>query len=157
VKAKRQRAVATPGNGVGPARYHLYREAYAHANQAIKDRYYLEAIAVTESLLADRLESRASFLLGADFSFKTLEGLIRKMLEIEVDRELKNLVSEKVAEWKDSRNRALHEMAKLARGNADSWLERTAALPQIAKEGLKVVRHVDRRLKELRKSSNESA
>lgn len=116
----RTRAIAMPGTRVGDARYHLYREAFAHANRAIEERFYLEAITVTESLLADRLESRASYLLKRDFGFKTLENLIRKLSEIETDQTLKDIINKDVVSWKASRNRALHEMAKLAHGDTQT-------------------------------------
>ncbi|MDP2321901.1 MAG: hypothetical protein Q8O42_21495 [Acidobacteriota bacterium] len=153
MKQTRTRAVATASTNVGSTRYRLYRDAYAHADRAIRAEFYLEAIAITESLLSDRLESRATFLLKGDFSFKTLEKLIQKLSEIEPDPTLRNLISQDVNGWKGSRNRALHEMAKLAHGESETWHERMAALPEVAKNGLAVVRKVDRRVKALRKTA----
>ncbi|NOS81838.1 MAG: hypothetical protein HOP32_09700 [Nitrospira sp.] len=154
MKPTRKRAVATPGSGVGSKRYRLYREAYAHAKRAIEAGFYLEAIAVTESLLSDRLESRATFLLQDDFSFKTLEKLIRTLAEKEVDPILIDIVTTEVVNWKDLRNRALHEMAKLAHGDSETWHERVASLPEVATKGLAVVRKVDSRVKVLRQAAS---
>lgn len=52
------RAIAKEDNEVGLERYKLYKSAFSRINKAIKEEYYLEAITLVESILADRLESR---------------------------------------------------------------------------------------------------
>ena len=97
----RKRALAVAGNGIGPRRQALYREAFSRISNAIRDGYFLEAITLTESLLTDRLESRATFLLQCEFSFKTLGSLINKLKTEELDTDLCKLIKDDVAAWKD--------------------------------------------------------
>lgn len=147
----RIRATAQAHNNVGHRRHNLYREAYDRISKAINDKYFLEAITLTESLLTDRLESHATSLLGEDCSFKTLGELIGKIKE-ENDTQLRELVTCDVKSWKKTRNKALHEMTKMEEGDSRSWDARMAELPAIAGTGLKVLRQVDSRITALRKT-----
>jgi hypothetical protein len=149
-KVPKTRAIATPGSAVGAARYHLYRMAYGRINEAMQEGFYLEAITLIESLLADRLESRLTFVLGIDFSFKTLGQLITKSGTSETDPALKTLVKTTVDSWRALRNDALHEMAKLAVGNTLTWSDRMLALVVVASDGLSALKAVDKRCKRLK-------
>lgn len=151
-KPNRMRALAQTHNDVGHRRHNLYREAYNRISKAINDKYFLEAITLTESLLTDRLESRVTYLLGKDYSFKTLGQLIGKIKKRECDAQLSELVLGDVESWRNTRNNALHEMAKMEDGDTRSWDARMAELPAIAGTGLKVLRHVDSRIKTLRQT-----
>ena len=151
--SKRTRAVAIPGSDVGGVRYHLYRQAYTQINRALELGFYLEAITLVESLVTDRVESRLSFLKKTDFSFKTLGTLIAESKKLEPDAVLKDLVTQRLDQWRDARNKALHEMAKLANGVATTWDERVQNVVPVAKEGLTTLRAIDKRCKELRKLS----
>ena len=148
----RTRAVASPGTGVGAARYHLYRMAYGRINGAMQDGYYLEAITLIESLVADRLESRLTKVLGTDFSFKTLGALISKARSTEPDSTLRSLIINDLNDWRELRNEALHAMAKLANGDPSTWEDRMLALVLIAEDGAAVLKAIDNRCKALRKA-----
>jgi len=150
VRPNRIRALAQTHNNVGHRRHNLYREAYGRISKAIHDKYFLEAITLTESLLTDRLESRMTFLLRKDFSFKTLGKLIQEIQKSENDVQLRELVAGGVESWREKRNNALHEMAKMEESDNRSWDARMAELPAIAGTGLKVLRQVDSRIKTLR-------
>ena len=49
---------------VGKARHELYRGALGHLKSAIEQGFYIEAVALCESVLSDRLEARNSHLNG---------------------------------------------------------------------------------------------
>ena len=149
----RKRALAVAGNGIGPRRHALYREAFSRISNAIRDGYFLEAITLTESLLADRLESRATFLLKCEFSFKTLEKLIDKLETEEPDKDLCKLIKDNVAAWKVQRNTALHEIAKIEDGDTRSWDERMVELKGTASLGLSILRKVNSQMSMLRRKS----
>ena len=150
---KRTRAVAASGSHIGGVRHHLYRQAYRQINRALEYGFYLEAITLIESLVSDRLESRLTFLKKTDFSFKTLGTLIAESKRIETDSALKELIAQRLDKWRNDRNRALHEMVKLADGDTATWDDRMKAVVPIAKEGLATLRAIDKRYKELRKLS----
>ncbi len=48
---------------VAEARHQLFKVGCARINDAIEHRYFLEAICLIESLLADRMESRTMIML----------------------------------------------------------------------------------------------
>ncbi|MBS0183432.1 MAG: hypothetical protein JSS39_13600 [Nitrospira sp.] len=148
--SNRIRALAQTHNDVGLRRHDLYREAYKRISKSISDEYFLEAITLTESLLTDRLESRVTFVIGENYSFKTLEKLIKLVAQREKDEQLKALVAVSVRSWKEKRNKALHEMAKIEVGDNRSWTQRMAELPEVAITGLKVLRQIDSQIKRLR-------
>jgi hypothetical protein len=150
-KARKTRAVAVPGTHIGKERYQLYREAYSRINEARAQGFYLEAITIVESLVSDRLESRLSYLLNNDFSFKTLGDLIARSRAEETDGELRTLVGQDLDAWRVRRNKALHELAKIADGDTAAWETRTAEFAKTARDGLETLRKIDKRVKQLRK------
>ena len=149
-KTLRTRALASPGSVVGRTRYNLYRRAYARIDDALATGYYLEAVALIESLLSDRLEHRLAVVMKKDFSFKTLGTLIQQVKKFETDQSLRSTVTGPVDAWRDKRNKSLHEMVKIANDDEATWESRLTAIGETAREGLKVLRAVDRRCKQLR-------
>jgi hypothetical protein len=136
---------------VGRQRFELYKNAYDWINYSINEEFYLEAIALIESLIADRLESRLTFLLKKNFAFKTLERIISNSKDMETDDKLKALVVNNVNNWKDSRNKALHEMVKIEKGTSISWTKRRNLTKKTAKDGLKLLRKIDNSVKKLQR------
>ena len=137
---------------MGGARFSLYKEAYARINEVMAKGFFLEAIALEESLIADRLESRISFLTQSDFGFRTLEKLISQVAGKETDGQFKNLVTVDLDPWRVQRNTALHEMAKLADGDTSAWADRMKNAEAAARKGLNVLRKIDHRFKQLRRA-----
>lgn len=148
---QRKRALAKTMSSVGQTRFNLYKEAYNRIRESIKQGFYLEAITIIESLVSDRLESRISFLKKCDFSFKTLGELITESRRIEKDNELQMLVGQNLDNWRKDRNKALHEMAKIADGETPTWAKRVEEINPVAKQGLVILRAIDKRCKNLRK------
>ncbi len=153
----KKRAVNTPDNHVGKQRQDLYRYAAVRIKDAINKGFYLEAIAIIESLIADPLESRFSRLLGEDYSYKTLGQLVKKAKTVEIDPILKGLVVIELDKWRNARNASLHEMVKLAEGEVRSWQDRMNALEPIAKEGARLFRKIDVRVNSLRRNKSREA
>jgi len=143
-KNTRARAIASKSNNVGLARYHIYRQAYKRINQSIENGYYLEAITLIESLISDRLESRLSYLLKKDYSFKTLGALITKAKQFEENDQLKTVVSTELDHWREKRNAALHEMVKIEDGEVTAWEERYSELRGITITGKSILRKIDK-------------
>ena len=54
---KRESSAAT-NNNAGPRRMGLYQRCIAQFNEALGQEFFIEAVAIAESLIADRLESR---------------------------------------------------------------------------------------------------
>jgi hypothetical protein len=151
-KKTRRRALAVPGTPIGRVRHNLYKRAYSRINEAIAQGFYLEAITLIESLIGDRLEHRLTFLKQQDFSFKNLGELIAEARKTEIDHKLKQLVLGPLDSWRQARNSAVHEMAKIADGDLPTWEERMSSLEIIATGGLTMLRDIDKRCQQLRKA-----
>jgi hypothetical protein len=120
----RTRATAAPDNDIGQERYELYKSSLDWIKKSIDEGYYLEAISILESLISDRLESYLSFPLGQDFSFKNLGVLINEIKLKKTDENLHSLIIKDLDEWRKQRNKAAHEMVKIADGKSIVWEER---------------------------------
>lgn len=136
---KRERAIAKPFAGTGNHRYTLYARAWQRVQAAEAAGFHLEAITLLESLIGDRMESRASFLTGNNEGFKTLGYLINKFRERETVPDFRKLV-DRIDKWKEHRNRALHEMVKFESGTLPTWDEQTAGLGSVVREGQELLR-----------------
>ena len=132
--SKPLRAVSGPGHRVGTQRYKLYRDAWAHLNKASAQGYYLEAIALLESLLTDRMESRATYLTGSNTGFRTLGALLSIFQSVEKDPHFLQVLR-KIDTWRVHRNDALHSMAKFEMGAVVSWAKKVTKLPRVVEEG----------------------
>ena len=152
--ASKTRALAEEGTDVGEERRKLFAQAYGRISESMENGYFLEAITIIESLASDRLESRLSYLKEEDFSFKNLGKLIESAKSEEPDEELKALIVNELDVWRAKRNTSLHEMAKKADGDARTWQERVAEIEQVAKDGLQILREIDKKCTKLRKSSS---
>lgn len=148
---KRTRAIASPGSVTAKDRAEMYKSAHSRIAESSKAGFHLEAITIIESLISDRLESRLTFVLQRDFSFQHLGSLITKARQVETDPTLKNLVDNDLDSWRKSRNKALHEMAKIAEGDTSTWQDRVNGLVPISEDGLKLLKIIDKQIKALKK------
>ncbi len=146
----RIRATSTSDNTIGKERYELYKSAFSWIKKSIDSGFYIEAISITESLIADRLESRISFITNSNYGLKNLGTLIDKIKSSESDEALLNLVIHNLKHWKDARNKAAHEMVKIEDGKQITWEKRVEINKQVAEKGLHLVRQIDHRIRQLR-------
>ena len=94
---KRATASKIPGSVTGKTRYLLYRKGISRVKESIKSGYYLEAITLCESLIADRLESRLKFLTSSDkYSFRPLGKLQEGIKKHETDPDIKSIINSKL-------------------------------------------------------------
>ena len=131
----------------GIIRYKIIRDALGRYGDACEKGYYLEAITIMESLITDRLESRAIFLGIEKAGFNMLGALCKKL---KGDPALSEILPE-VSTWRESRNSALHELAKNEKGDNRSFSEKYDTTKQIAEKGIVLFRKVDAALKQSRK------
>ena len=96
----------------------MYKYAWDRYNEAYKAKYYIECIALVESLIADRMESLANEISASSkYSYSTLEKLITYLCGKNQSQLLNDeivSVINKIKVWKNGRNKAIHEMAKLS-------------------------------------------
>ena len=147
----KKRAIANDGV-TNNQRYELFKSLFSHLNQCIEKGFYIEAIALEESFIADRLESRINFLQPInEFSFKPLEKLISKIKEIESDEEIKSFVISEITNWKNGRNYAVHELAKIQINENTTWNDRLKRCKESANSGKEILRTLDKLIQNTKK------
>jgi hypothetical protein len=146
-----------PKGAVAQARRALFAAAHKRISAALEAGYFLEAITIIESILADRLEARLAWIHGK-CHFSTLGTLVgelsgRKSSESAEARQLYN----EILQWADRRNRALHQMVKLAEGSNETWAEKYEQAHDTAIKGEKLARKVENLVRTLNKPSKAPA
>ncbi|MDP6396431.1 MAG: hypothetical protein QGI16_06850 [Candidatus Marinimicrobia bacterium] len=146
------RAIAKKDNAIGKERYKLFAEVIERIQKAEKEGFYLEAIALLESIIADRLESRLCYITGSNVGFHTLGFLIRLIKLFEKQTQIIK-VADQIEKWSKKRNTCLHEMAKIALNNSKTWVEKVNFCEDTISEGIELFREIDI-LKRLPKDSS---
>jgi hypothetical protein len=134
---------------VAHARHQLFKVGFARINDAIEHRYFLEAICLIESLLADRMESRTSDHVEAFTGFMNLGSLLKRLDACETDPRLR-LLNQQVDCWRLSRN-AIHEVMKIGAHHISPWPARVAQLRDSAIAGRKLLRAYDVAVRQARR------
>ena len=138
------------------AREDLYHRAYSRVNKAIARGFHIEAIAILESLMCDRLENLLQALhpdskveLG---SLGKLYNSVNK--EIEIPESL--LIDLK--QWNKARGQVIHQLVKISDVDAMNWLERMAFARKTSNDGKKLLeklrKFTDPKAKALRAGTN---
>lgn len=152
-KPRRLRAGEEPG--VGASRYRLIRSAAQRISDAIDAGYWLEAVTLVESILTERLEKRAQYLhkhsgdaapkklVNVKDGFANLGPLISALKENEADQELREML-DRVDDWREARNIAVHQMAKFGTGAQALWNDRLKTARQTAEDGVGVLLDYDK-------------
>ena len=113
--------------------------------RAIEEGFYLEAIALQESMIADRLESLIDD--GVCVEMLTLGRLLKRT---------KGRISDDawtaIDEWRLERNGALHQMVKYGPDFPLSWRARLALAHTTAMSGARVVRLCDAEVRRAKRS-----
>ncbi len=153
---KKKRAINTGSESIpAQARRELYGNAISHINIAIEHRFPLEAIALLESMMADRLEARLACLFKQDPEkrmFSTVGKLAQDLRNKKLaESDEAKAVYASVMAWANRRNEALHQMVKLAEGNEKDWAEKVREAQETAEAGLPLFRKLDALVKKLNK------
>lgn len=135
-KRKRYRIAVSKNSPAAYRRKEIIGNAISQAQGAAKAGFFLEAITLTESLIADRLESHLSYLSQKAGGFEPLGTLITALeKQPKLNASYKELLLKDIKPWTKKRNYALHEMAKLSETGIESFAEKYAAAKQIFIEG----------------------
>ena len=148
------RAINTsPKGDVAQQRKQLYKDALVKIDAALKAGYFLEAIAICESILADRLEARLAWINGQKEDKRKYSTVGRLADELKGEKscecdDAKKLYA-KVKAWAEVRNEAIHQMVKLSETNPETWENKYRAAETTAKDGLMLFRDIDRLVRKL--------
>ena len=144
---------ATVLNIPGIDRCEIIKSAISRYNTAIQYSYFLEATALIESLICDRLESRIGELTHKSVEFGILGNLLKKLNNIETDFELKNIMNNVLNQWAGKRNIVIHQAAKIELGKKKDWNDYLRLAESTAKEGRKAFDNYNKRLQKLRRQN----
>lgn len=137
---EQKRSQATATEHCGTLRYNLFKHAEERIEQSIQEGYYCEAIAIIESVITDRLESRLSYLKQINVGFQNLGPAITSLQKCETDETIILLLSE-LDYWRVKRNTALHELVKIeAVKSVLRWEQRLEDLSVSANEGYELLK-----------------
>ena len=144
-----------PGSDVGKKRYHLYANAYRKIAAARAAGFYIECIAILESIIGDRLEARRACLNPNETSKHRFETLrtASKLLSEETSRgaDIRRIYHD-ILDWSNRRNEAVHQIVKLgSKGHTASWARRYGALRRTVDRGEEIARELSRKVEALNK------
>jgi hypothetical protein len=117
---------------IGKIKKELIRSAHKRVVRSIKGGHHLEAIAILESLMADRLEAGLSRLTSAEQPMLTLGPLIKEAMKAKV---ISQELAEEIKAWSKGRNKALHQMVKVPHVDVGDWKARMKYARILAIEG----------------------
>jgi len=136
----------------GKERYEVIKAAIGRYNTAIEHNFYLEATALIESLISDRLESRLGELTKSPVQFNTIGNLLDSLRNIEKDKILLEIMNIDLNSWCGERNKVIHQAAKIELGKKKDWNLFIKESKATALRGRKLFNSYNMQLKKLRSS-----
>lgn len=141
-------------------KYESYAEAWRRMKAAIDAGFYLEAIAIQESIIFDRLRSFVEHVGGIEIKDKTpyltlilhLEAALNK--DAKKDRRWNNdkELIERLKKWGDRRNRAVHRIVRSKPGTPTQPIDEfLAEVHETADRGASLAREVSEWFREQKK------
>jgi hypothetical protein len=138
----------------GKEKYEIIKAAISRYNTAIEHSFFLEATALMESLISDRLESRLGELIKAPVSFDTIGNLLNSLRKLEKDTVLKKIMNKQINSWCGDRNAVIHQAAKIELGKKKEWNDFLKQAEKTAKDGRKIFDAYNKQLKKLRRTNS---
>lgn len=145
---------ATTPDISGQERHAIIKAAISSYNTAIEHSFFLEATALMESLISDRLESRLGELMKTPVSFDTIGNLLNSLRKVETDAVLKEIMNKQINNWCGDRNAVIHQAAKIELGKKKEWMDFIKQAEKTAKDGRKIFDAYNKQLKKLRSTNS---
>ena len=136
-QSNRQKIALTPE--LRKAKEELFKRAFSRIEKSISRGFHLEAIAIIESLICDRLETSITVITGESTGAKNLGPLLKRL------EQLPEFPEELVAEidlWRSDRNLVMHRMVKITSEEIFGWHSRMKFARATAIEGFRLVKQV---------------
>jgi hypothetical protein len=109
------------GTAAARQRYDLYKLANEQLKAAYQAGFYIECVAICESIISDRIEARLQFLRrGTDkpSQIDSLGRLLRQIEDIESEDQAElRATYVSIRDWSNARNEAVHQFVKVAEEN----------------------------------------
>jgi hypothetical protein len=115
----------------------VFRLAYKRAQRAIKSGFYLEAIVLAESLIADRLRVIVKSSLQTPVPRPSTGRYASYLVDGKV-HQFDDGLWEACKNWNSKRNDHAHTMGQVSDLEQESWRRRLAESKLVAQEGIKL-------------------
>lgn len=119
---------------VRAARAELIGMAVVQAKRAIDNGFYLEAIALLESLMADRIESILLRIGTEPPRLVTVNQGIKSLKDVEIQL-ADQTVLEEIKVWSHGRSKWIHEFIKISTSEELKWEVRVESAKEVAISG----------------------
>ncbi len=110
-------------------------------DRAIKAGFHIEATALLESLISDRIESSIENKTGEIQKVQNLGPLVKNAISHAIISE--DFAAE-IRNWSNNRAKVVHEMAKVSSENSGSLRERMTFARQLAVEGKEILKRLEK-------------
>ena len=138
------------GSEQNTLRGELYANAFEHINRAYEQGFYIECIALLDSMITDRLESYCQYLSHEDdkqFSANSVFDAIRNLGSMTKEKGVRDdeykIIHDKIEDWSAKRNSAIHSFVIVREYNLkDDTEKRMSKIKEVADMGLQLVREV---------------
>jgi hypothetical protein len=117
----------------------LINRALTRASRAEKEGFYLEAIALCDSLMTDRISKVMFYSLGSPPKFAGINAGLQTLLNAKVIVFDSTLIGE-TRSWGTIRNAAIHGVSKFEDFSGDGWRSRLKALKSPASQGVSLAK-----------------
>lgn len=113
-------------------------------NKAISDGYYLEAVAIQESMMFDRIRSFLEYVVQEEVKDETPFGRVVRRWEAELNADSKRQpprwesdsdLPKRILDWIAARNVVVHKMVRSRPGTPTMPIDQFLALAKSAAEG----------------------
>jgi hypothetical protein len=139
----------------GIDRYEIIKSVMSRYNTAVEHGFFLEATALIESLICDRLESRLGELIKIPTELNTIGILLKKLNTKEIDPILKQIMNTQLQSWCGERNKTIHQAAKIELGKKKDFNEFIRMSEKTAKMGRKSFDEYNKQLQKIRRHKNK--
>lgn len=136
----------------GKEKHKIIKSVMSRYNTAMEHNFHLEATALIESLISDRLESRLAQLTNNNITFDTLGNLLIKLRKIEEDVILIEIMNKQINQWCGERNSTIHQAAKIELNQKKDWNEFLKLAEKTAKNGRKIFDKYNSQLQKIRRT-----
>ena len=122
----------TRSHAKGLSKSELLRRCHKRLSRSLKQGFYIESIALIETLMSDRLESLLSNLGKEPVQLNTLGQQLGKVRKLGV---LEDSFIEDLQIWNRKRHLAVHELVKMRETSDPDWNARIKFVRDSAREG----------------------
>ena len=143
---------ARHSEAVGLTKFQLYKKTYARIDRAISSGFHIEAVALLESIICDRLESLLTVLTEEPVNASTIGKLLDKLKKFNA---ISPALEVELRRWNKERGLVIHQFVKITTNTETSWNSRLRYARDTALHGKEVLRSLRKETDRLIRTSHK--